>query len=128
MSLMFTTVSDLIEGVMNQAPVRSPLIPPHNIYDLQGREVIEFAIPGYDKDSLVLKVANGELSLSGSMKSSSEKRNYKYRGINSPCNFTTRLNIDKDQEVEEAKYIDGVLKVVLKRIDTMDSAPTIPIS
>jgi HSP20 family molecular chaperone IbpA len=125
---MSTTVSDLIEGVMNQTPVRSPLIPPYDTYNLQGREVIEFAIPGYDKDSLVLKVANGELSLSGNMRFSSEKRDYKYRGINNPCNFITRLNIDKDQEVEEAKYTDGILKVVLKRIDTMGSAPTIPIS
>lgn len=90
--------------------------------------VVEFLVPGFDKKELKLQFNEGILSLKGVRNSTQEVRRYISRNMKILTDLGASVKIGRNLEIETAKYTDGILKVVLKRIDTMDSAPTIPIS
>ena len=76
---------------------------------------VEFAVPGYDKYSLEIKMDDEYLIISSKTGSEKEKgREYTHRGI-TRRDFSSKYNVGKGIEVRRAKLADGILTVELEK-------------
>lgn len=101
--------------------------PKYNVYRmLDGSPYIyfmEFALAGYDRASLDVKMEKGHLIVSS--KSDSEKkeeREYTHRGM-ARRDFSTKFYIGEDVEVRGAKFSDGLLTVELEKLVPEEQKP-----
>jgi molecular chaperone IbpA len=111
--------------VMGMAPVATevpsqPDFPLCNIYRmLDGGPstcFMEFALSGYEKGSLSVKLEDDYLVISSKTASDKEKgREYTHRGI-ARRDFSSKYKVGKDVEVRNAKFVDGILTVKLEKL------------
>lgn len=120
---------DLLNMAMSMfdAPKSQTSFPKYNVYRmLDGSPYtyfMEFALAGYDKSSLDVKMDNGHLVVSS--KTDSEKkedREYTYRGM-ARRDFSSRFYVGKDVEVRGAKFSDGLLTVELEKLVPEEQKP-----
>lgn len=101
--------------------------PKYNVYRmLDGSPYtyfMEFALAGYDKASLDVKMDKGHLVVSSKTDSEKkEEREYTYRGM-ARRDFSTKYYVGEDVEVRGAKFSDGLLIVELERIVPEEQKP-----
>lgn len=101
--------------------------PKYNVYRmLDGSPYtyfMEFALAGYDRASLDVKMDKGHLVVSS--KSDSEKkeeREYTHRGM-ARRDFSTKFYVGEDVEVRGAKFSDGLLTVELEKLVPEEQKP-----
>lgn len=104
-----------------------PSFPKYNVYRmLDGSPYVsfmEFALAGYDKSSLDVKMDNGYLVVSSKTNSDKkEDREYTYRGM-ARRDFSTRFYVGKGVEVRNAKFSDGLLTVELEKLVPEEQKP-----
>jgi molecular chaperone IbpA len=120
---------DLLDMAMSmlETPKSQPAFPKYNVYRmLDGSPYtyfMEFALAGYDKASLDVKMEKDHLIVSS--KTDSEKkedREYTHRGM-ARRDFSTRYYVGKDVEVRGARFTDGLLTVELEKLVPEEQKP-----
>lgn len=100
----------------------SPHFPPYNIYNQNEKTVLELACAGFSKNDLGVYVEDGCLVVEGkqatSKKEAAKEKTFYHRGIASR-NFKVSYPIHSDYEVDEVSFDDGILKVSLKRKESL---------
>jgi molecular chaperone IbpA len=120
---------DLLDLAMSmlEAPKQQTSFPKYNVYRmLDGSPYtyfMEFALAGYDKASLDVKMDSGHLVVSSKTNSDKkEEREYTYRGM-ARRDFSARFYVGKDVEVRSARFADGLLTVELEKLVPEEQKP-----
>ncbi|MBI1288619.1 MAG: Hsp20 family protein [Flavobacteriales bacterium] len=98
----------------------SEWVPAANIKELDDRYHVELSAPGYSRDDIKVAVEDDTLTITGEVKVENEdkKENYVKREFRSG-NFKRSFNLNGMVNVEkiDAKYVDGILKIDLPKVD-----------
>jgi molecular chaperone IbpA len=121
---------DLLNMAMSMLePMESsqPSFPKHNVYRmLDGNPYVyfmEFALAGYDKSSLDVKMERDYLIVSSKTNSDKkEEREYIHRGM-ARRDFSTKFYVGKNVEVRGARFADGLLTVELEKLIPEEQRP-----
>jgi molecular chaperone IbpA len=120
---------DLLDMAMSmlEVPKSQTSFPKYNVYRmLDGSPYtyfMEFALAGYDRASLDVKMDNEHLIVSSKANSDKkEEREYTYRGM-ARRDFSTKFYVGKDVEVRSAKFADGLLTVELEKLVPEEQKP-----
>jgi molecular chaperone IbpA len=100
--------------------------PKYNVYrDMDGNPYItymEFALAGYKKEDLDIKLEGGYLYVSGKGAADTKDREYSHRGM-ARRDFNVKYYIEKDVEVKSAKFSDGLLTIELEKLVPEEKKP-----
>lgn len=120
---------DLLEMAMNMLePVGSQsAFPKYNVYRmLDGSPYtyfMEFALAGYDKSSLDVKMDNGYLIVSSRTSTEKkEEREYTHRGM-ARRDFSRKFYVGTNIEIRKAKFSDGLLTIELEKLVPEEQKP-----
>jgi molecular chaperone IbpA len=122
---------DLISAAMKSLDSSTSFLPSnrlkYNVYRmLDGSPYtyfMEFALAGYNRVSLDVKMDNGHLVVSSKTDSDEkEEREYTYRGM-ARRDFSTKFYVGEDVEVRSAKFSDGLLTVELEKLVPEEQKP-----
>ena len=120
---------DLLNMAMSMldAPKPHSTFPKYNVYrELDGSPYtyfMEFALAGYPKDALDVKMDSDHLVVSSRTDSDKkEDREYTHRGM-ARRDFSTKFYVGKDIEVRRARFSDGLLTVELEKIVPEEQKP-----
>jgi HSP20 family protein len=93
-------------------------MPAVNIRENEKDYEVELAVPGYDKKDFEISVDNGLLTVSGEKREETEKkddnytrREFGFSSFSRSFNLPTNIN----EENIDAKYADGVLKLIIAK-------------
>jgi molecular chaperone IbpA len=124
------------EAVEHAANTAATAYPPINIKKTDDNKyLLEMAVAGFGKNSIELTLEQNKLRIAGKAEASDETTEYLYKGISTrPFERTFMLN--DDVVVNNAQYVNGLLKVWLehiipeekkpKKIDIEDELPATP--
>lgn len=100
--------------------------PKYNIYrNMDGNPYLtymEFALAGYKKEDLDIKLEGGYLYVSGKGAADAKEREYSHRGM-ARRDFNVKYYIEKDVEVKSAKFSDGLLTIELEKLVPEEKKP-----
>ena len=100
--------------------------PKYNIYrNMDGNPCLtymEFALAGYKKEDLDIKLEGGYLYVSGKGAADAKEREYAHRGM-ARRDFNVKYYIEKDVEVKSAKFSDGLLTIELEKLVPEEKKP-----
>lgn len=100
--------------------------PKYNIYrNMDGNPYLtymEFALAGYKKEDLDIKLEGGYLYVSGKGSVDAKDREYSHRGM-ARRDFNVKYYIEKDVEVKSAKFSDGLLTIELEKLVPEEKKP-----
>jgi molecular chaperone IbpA len=100
--------------------------PKYNIYrNMDGNPYLtymEFALAGYKKEDLDIKLEGGYLYVSGKGAADTKDREYSHRGM-ARRDFNVKYYIEKDVEVKSAKFSDGLLTIELEKLVPEEKKP-----
>ena len=120
---------DLLNMAMTMLEPSRPQtsFPKYNVYrELDGSPYtyfMEFALAGYSKDALDVKMDSDHLVVSSRTDSDKkEDREYTHRGM-ARRDFSTKFYVGKDIEVRSAQFSDGLLTVELEKIVPEEQKP-----
>jgi molecular chaperone IbpA len=120
---------DLLDLAMSmlEAPKQQTSFPKYNVYRmLDGNPYtyfMEFALAGYDKGSLDVKMDRDHLVVSSKTNSDKkEEREYTHRGM-ARRDFSVKFYVGKDVEVRSARFADGLLTVELEKLVPEEQKP-----
>jgi molecular chaperone IbpA len=120
---------DLLDMAMSMLDTPKPhsTFPKYNVYQkLDGSPYtyfMEFALAGYPKDTLDVKMDSDHLVVSSRTDSDKkEDREYTHRGM-ARRDFSSRYYVGKDVEVRNAKFTDGLLTVELEKLIPEEQKP-----
>ncbi len=125
-SLVDRFFNDDFNGGMNV----SEFSPRVDIAETEKAFEIEFSLPGVKKDDIRIDVNDGRLTVSGERKFKEEKNEKNYRSVESYYGTFSRsfhLPDNVNDEHVNAKYEDGVLKVILPKDEKKVAKKTIAI-
>lgn len=98
----------------------SDWVPAANIKEEETRFHVELSAPGYQRENIHVSVEDDTLTISGEVKVENEekKENFVKREFRSG-NFKRSFNLNGMVDVEkiDAKYVDGILKIDLPKIE-----------
>jgi molecular chaperone IbpA len=127
---LINTAFDLLNAGASLAT--APSFPKHNSYRMMDGNpyvwFMEFALAGYEKSSLSVRIEGENLVIS-SISDKSKRENkpkdqeYFHRGI-AQRDFCTKFFIGKDTEVKSAKFTDGLLTVELEKLVPDEPKPS----
>lgn len=90
--------------------------PPYNIRKVdENRYVIEMAVAGFGRHDIDVTIEDGTLTVSGSLKSSSENQAYLYKGIADRA-FKRSFAVADTIEIRNAELFNGMLRVWLENM------------
>jgi molecular chaperone IbpA len=115
-------LTDMLFGPANS----NVSFPKYNIYRaMDGNPYItfmEFALAGYKKEDLDIKLEGGYLYVSGKGDTEAKDREYVHRGM-ARRDFNVKFSIEKDVEVKSAKFSDGLLTIELEKLVPEEKKP-----
>lgn len=95
--------------------------PPYNIIkENDSVWQIELAVAGFSREELDVDVKDSVLTVKGNKVANT--RDYVHKGIATRA-FTRQFRLGEYVEVEEAKYVDGILSIYLKKNVPEDKKP-----
>jgi len=113
-------VQEVVEQAANTAATSYP---PINIKKTDDNKyLLEMAVAGFGKNSIELTLEQNKLRVAGKVEASDETTEYLYKGISTrPFERTFMLN--DDVVVNNAQYVNGLLKVWLEHIIPEEKKP-----
>jgi molecular chaperone IbpA len=116
----FAKVQEAVEHAANTA---AAAYPPINIKKTDDNKyLLEMAVAGFGKNSIELTLEQNKLRVAGKAEASDETTEYLYKGISTrPFERTFMLN--DDVVVNNAQYVNGLLKVWLEHIIPEEKKP-----
>jgi molecular chaperone IbpA len=117
---LLAKVQEAVEYASNTA---SSAYPPINIKKTDDNKyLLEMAVAGFGKNSIEMTLEDNKLRIAGKAESSDEASEYLYKGIsNRPFERTFMLN--DDVVINNAQYVNGLLKVWLEHIIPEEKKP-----
>lgn len=117
-------LTDMFFGTSNS----STGFPKYNIYRTIGGNpyvtFMEFALAGYRKENLDVKLESGYLLVSGKADENSKDREYSHRGM-ARRDFNVKFQLDGDVEVRSARFSDGLLTIELEKLVPDEKKPKV---
>lgn len=127
------TINYLFNEILNGFPatwgkdqVQNTFAPAANIYETNDGYHVELNVPGRNKEDFKLTIENGLLTIAFEQKETSEQTDYKTLHFEfSFKSFKRSFKIDEkiNTEAIQAKYDNGILKLVLPKKETIKIAP-----
>lgn len=115
-------LTDMFLGTTNS----SVSFPKYNIYRaMDGNPYVtymEFALAGYKKEDLDVKIEGDYLYISGKGNSEVKDREYLHRGM-ARRDFNVKFKLTQNVEVKSAKFSDGLLTIELEKIIPDEKKP-----
>jgi molecular chaperone IbpA len=107
---------DRLANLVDAASVDSAQgYPPYNIERTNENEyLIEIAVAGFKPEELTIEVKENLLTVQGRKVSSDEARRFLYRGL-AERNFQRRFQLADYVAVRDARLVDGLLSISLRR-------------
>jgi HSP20 family protein len=105
--------------------------PAVNIKENEKNYEVELAAPGYDKNDFTVSIDHGLLTVSAERREEKENKedNYTRREFGfSSFSRSFKLPTNTNEENVDAKYVDGVLKLTIEKINEPDAKPRKQIS
>lgn len=94
--------------------------PPYDIVkENENTYTVKYALAGFDKGDISVTVEGTELVVKGN--STAEDKEYLWKGISSRA-FEHRINLADGMEVGTAEFINGILKITLANLVTINNA------
>jgi len=93
-------------------------IPPLDVAETKDEVIVTVELPGIDPSNVEVTLANGVLTIKGEKKH--ERKDERYHLIERTYGAFTRslrLPVDVDEEKVKATYKDGVLKIVMPKVE-----------
>lgn len=127
----FKNLDNIFEDLINQFPASwgrdmNFSIPPVNIHETNEAYHLELVAPGLKKEQFKISLEKGVLSISYEHKNEAENKDYKtHRKEFRSSSFKRSFSVDEKVNVEgiQAKYEDGVLKLLLPKKDEVKVMP-----
>lgn len=123
---MFTDLLGTDRLLTNDLLLEDKWIPAMNIKEKKENFEIEVAAPGFDKKDFEVTIENGVLCISAEKKEEKEvkedeftRKEFNYNSFSR--RFTLPENINEDEKID-AVYKDGILKLVLGKMDMKEIA------
>lgn len=123
---MFTDLLGTDRLLTNDLLLEDRWIPAMNIKEKKGNFEIDVAAPGFDKKDFEVTIENGVLCISAEKKIEKEvkeeeftRREFNYNSFSR--RFTLPENVNEEEKIE-AVYKDGILKLVLGKMDVKETA------
>ncbi len=123
---MFTDLLGTDRLLTNDLLLDDKWIPAMNIKEKKGNFEIDVAAPGFDKKDFEVTIENGVLCISAEKKEEKEvkeeeftRKEFNYNSFSR--RFTLPENVNEDEKIE-AVYKDGILKLVLGKMDVKEIA------
>jgi len=118
---------DVALSMFGNSKQEKPNFPKYNVYRmLDGSPYtyyMEFALAGYTKDSLDIKLDRGYLVLASKTSSDKkEEREYTYSGVSNQ-DFFTKFYLGDDVEIQNAKFVDGLLTLEVEKMVPEEQKP-----
>ena len=89
--------------------------PPYNVVDGDdGRTVLEVALAGFSEEDIEVETERNVLTVSARKAPPDKERKYHHRGI-SYRTFSRNWQMADDVEVEDVKFVDGLLTIMLRK-------------
>lgn len=106
----------------------TPYTPSVNAYENTDSYVLEFAAPGYNKESFEVSYNNNTLTVRANVERN-ERTNYSYREFNY-ASFTREFQLPTNANTTDtrAKYDNGILTIMLPKNDNTSNTRTVKIS
>lgn len=95
-----------------------PNYPPYNIKKVdENKYVIEMAVAGFAKSDIEVTMEDGKLIIEGKVKEDEEKADeqYLFQGLANRA-FKRTFTLSDHIEIDNAEYLNGILKVALEKI------------
>jgi molecular chaperone IbpA len=87
--------------------------PPYNVVDgSNGRTILEVALAGFASEDIEVETERNVLTISARKKPPDKERKYSHKGISYRA-FSRNWQMTDDVEVEDVKFVDGLLTVTL---------------
>jgi HSP20 family protein len=109
------------ERFFGESPIQevgAEWIPPLDVAETKDEIIVTVELPGVDPSNVEVTVANGILTIKGEKKH--ERKDERYHLIERTYGAFTRsirLPVDFDENNVKATYKDGVLKIVLPKVE-----------
>lgn len=123
---MFTDLLGTDRLLTNDLLLEDKWIPAMNIKEKKGNFEIDVAAPGFDKKDFEVTIENGVLCISAEKKEEKEvkeeeftRKEFNYNSFSR--RFTLPENVNEDEKID-AVYKDGILKLVLGKMDIKEIA------
>jgi len=123
---MFTDLLGTDRLLTNDLLLEDKWIPAMNIKEKKGNFEIDVAAPGFDKKDFEVTIENGVLCISAEKKVEKEvkeeeftRKEFNYNSFSR--RFTLPENVNEDEKID-AVYKDGILKLVLGKMDIKEIA------
>ena len=89
--------------------------PPYNVVDGDdGRTVLEVALAGFSEEDIEVETERNVLTVSARKAPPDKERKYSHKGI-SYRTFSRNWQMADDVEVEDVKFVDGLLTITLRK-------------
>jgi len=116
----FLGYDNLFDRMRSSLQLVKPNWPPYDIIkEDDNTYTVKYALAGFGKEDVSVTIEGSELVIKG--KSESEKGEYLWKGISNRA-FEHRINLADGMEVNTAKFVNGVLKVTLSNLVTINNA------
>ena len=87
--------------------------PPYNVVDGDdGRTLLEVALAGFSREDIEVETERNVLTVSARKAPADKERKYSHKGI-SYRTFSRNWQMADDVEVEDVKFVDGLLTIAL---------------
>jgi len=87
--------------------------PPYNVVDgTDGRTILEIALAGFSAGDIEVETERNVLTVSARKAPADKERKYSHKGI-SYKTFSRNWQMADDVEVEDVKFVDGLLTITL---------------
>lgn len=123
---MFTDLLGTDRLLTNDLLLEDKWIPAMNIKEKKQNFEIDVAAPGFDKKDFEVTIENGVLCISAEKKEEKEvkedeftRKEFNYNSFSR--RFTLPENVNEDEKID-AVYKDGILKLVLGKMDIKEIA------
>lgn len=115
----FLGYDDLFNTMRRSLELAKPNWPPYDIIkENDNTYTVKYALAGFDKGDISVTVEGSELVVKGN--SNHEEGDYLWKGI-SGRSFEHRINLADGMEVNTAKFINGILKITLANLVTINN-------
>lgn len=112
----FDDTFDRITAFQKDAVKTALNYPPYNVKKVSDTKyVIELAIAGFGKHELDLELDNSVLTVSGRTSAEASDDQYIHKGISDRA-FARKFTLADSVEIQNAQYLNGMLKIFLERI------------
>ncbi len=122
----YRTFDNVFDEFLSNWPKENWATPAVNVHENNDAFHLELVAPGLKKDDFKISYEKGLLTVSFEKKEEAEQNDYKtHRKEFTAASFKRSFNVDEKIDVEniQAKYEDGVLKLLLPKKEEVKVAP-----